>query len=196
VTPSERVYLSLLGLADPSGRLEVFERAETLDFAETPHAEFERVLADLVKRGYVRELPRSGRATRRFQITSIERKAEADAFIRRRRDRVALIAAERARLTPGRAALVETAFPKPHVVRLEPIPGTPRRYALSIALPAIGALHGFVYEPSPTSAGFVHPPVRAIAGDKPERVLEWTVDFARAVRDVAHEAFVALGTTG
>jgi hypothetical protein len=184
LTPRDRVYLTLLGLADAQGRIEQFARTEALDYAETPSAEFERILDELIAIGDLQELPRNGRAARRFLVASTQRRREALTLIARRRDFVQMVAAERARLEPGRATLTGTVLPAPRIVRAEPMPPVQncRRWEMTVIVPGFGTIRRCVYVEN--GEGYVMAP-GVKRGAEWEKVIEWTADFARSLRDAA-----------
>lgn len=186
----ERVLLTLLGLADPRGRIETFAKTEALDYAQAPDGEFERALKELIEAGEVRELQRVGRS-RRFEVLPLARRADGLRYIAQRRDFVLALEAQRAQLEPGRATLIGTALPAPRIVRAEPT--TPdrrdgsRRWHVTLIVPGIGTLHGVTY--TEAQDGFVLAPAAPQNGQW-TKVIDWTPDFARSVRDAARE-FVA-----
>jgi hypothetical protein len=186
----ERVLLTLLGLADPRGRLESFAKTEALDYAQAPDGEFERALKELISDGFVRELERVGRS-RRFEVLALTRRSEGLRYIAQRRDFVLAIDAQRAQLEPGRATLIGTALPPPRVVRAEPMAPDrrdgSRRWNITLIVPGLGTVNGAIYTEG--ESGFVLPPATPQNGQW-TKVIEWTADFARSVRDAARE-FVA-----
>lgn len=180
-TPRERVLLTLLGLSDPTGRILAFSKTEALDFAHVPAAEFERELQALAVTGLIEELPREGRATRRFQIRDIARRPAGLAYVDGRRDIVSSINARRAELEPGRAREDEPPL-APRVVRVDFITGEGRpRYAVTAQVRGIGTLRGWIYYPEfETKAAFISSPSRKV-GDAFQETIDALPAFRQAM---------------
>lgn len=186
MSAQERVMLTLLGLADPRGVIEALPRTEALDYAEVGDGEFERLLNELVGRGAVREARPDGRAARRLTIVDLAMREAGLRYIDARRDRVRLRAAQRARLAAGRNdVLVEADAAR--VVRFEPHPRRADAWTLTIIVPGLGTMRDIYYTPG--ANGSLMPPSRPAVGGKWERVLDWTAEFAAALRAEADRAY-------
>jgi hypothetical protein len=193
VTPQGRVTLTLLGLADPRGVIEALPRTEALDYAEVGEGEFERLLAELVSRGAVRESRPDGRAARRLTIVDLAGRESGLRYVDARRDRVRLRAAQRARLAPGRNdVLVEADAVR--VVRFDPHPRREDAWSVTVIVPGLGTMRDVYY--APAGAGTLMAPSRPIGGGHWERVLDWTSEFSSALRVEVDRAFAVAKREG
>lgn len=184
--------LTLLGLADPRGVIEALPRTEALDYAEVGDGEFERMLSELVARGVVRETRPDGRAARRLTIVDAGMRENGLRYVDARRDRVRLRAAQRARLAAGRNdVLVEAESAR--VVRFEPHSRRADAWSLTIIVPGLGTMRDIYYTPG--AGGSLQPPSRPVGG-KWERVLDWTAEFAAALRAEADRAYEVARSEG
>lgn len=191
---TERVWLTLLGLADTNGRIESFGRTEALDYAITPPAEFEREIARFKAMGSIEELAREGRGARRFALKDIRRRREGLGYVAGRRDAVLALASARAALEPGRVAdPPPPALPLPRVVRVESLPPASsggERFALTLILPGIGTLRGWIFYVKGTGEEVVLPPSRR-SGASWDTIVDPTPEFRSVVLDASRAALGA-----
>jgi hypothetical protein len=192
----ERVFMTLLAMADEGGIIERFRRDEALDLAFTPSAEFERELDALITEGAVSELDRAGRSARRFTIRDRARRAEALAYLNANQATVTAIAAARTRIEPGRAltappAEAPASGPPVRIVRVVPLRRTEggERFSLTVQVGGIGTIYGFVLQEQ-SRGPILFPPNRRVA-DNWEKIVDPVPAFTEALLALAVEAVAA-----
>lgn len=192
----ERVFMTLLAMADDGGIIERFRRDEALDLAFTPSSEFERELDALISDGTITELDRAGRSARRFSIRDRARRQEALAYLNANQATVTAIAAARTRIEPGRAltappAEAPASGPPLRVVRVVPLRRTEAgdRFALTLQVGGIGTIYGWVLQEQ-ARGPVLFPPNRRVA-DNWEKIIDPVPALSEALLPLALEAVAA-----